>query len=71
VLRAEKPSSGPIGVGTRFRAEFASFRRPVAISELTGYDRPRRLASRTQMTAMDARGTLTFDPVRTGTRLRW
>jgi hypothetical protein len=43
----------------------------VAISELTGYDRPRRLASRTQMTAMDARGTLTFDPVRTGTRLRW
>jgi Polyketide cyclase / dehydrase and lipid transport len=71
MLRAEKLSPGPIGVGTTFRTEFSSFRRPVAMSELTEYDRPRRLASRTHMSAMDVRGTLTFEPVPAGTRMRW
>ena len=71
MLRAEKLSPGPVGVGSQFRAEFSSFRRPVATSELTEYERPRRLASRTHMSAMDVRGTLTFDPVPAGTRMRW
>jgi hypothetical protein len=71
MLRAEKISPGPIGPGARFRAEFSSFRRPVAMIEVAGYERPRRLASSTHMSAMDVRGSLTFDPVPEGTRMRW
>jgi Polyketide cyclase / dehydrase and lipid transport len=71
MLRAEKLSPGPIGLGTRFRAEFSSFLRPVAMSEITGHERPRRLASRTHMSAMEVQGTLTFDAVPEGTRMRW
>jgi len=71
MLRAEKISPGQIGPRTRFRAEFSSFRRPVAMIEFTGYERPRRLASSTHMSAMDVRGNLTFDPVPEGTRMRW
>jgi hypothetical protein len=43
----------------------------VATIEFTGYERPRRLASSTHMSAMDVRGSLTFDPVPEGTRMRW
>jgi hypothetical protein len=39
--------------------------------ECTGYDRPRRLASTTRLATMEIRGTLTFDPVPEGTRMRW
>ena len=39
--------------------------------ELTGYDRPARLASRTTMGQADIDGTLTFDTVPSGTRMRW
>ncbi|HSE81711.1 MAG TPA: SRPBCC family protein [Gaiellaceae bacterium] len=71
MLRAEKISPGPIGVGTRFRAEFKSWGRPVARSEITGYERPRMLASATHMSMMEVRGTLTFDRIPEGTRMRW
>jgi hypothetical protein len=40
-------------------------------SELTGYHRPSRLASRTTMAQADIVGTLTFTPVLDGTRMRW
>ena len=49
MLHAEKTSPGPVGRGSRFRAEFASRGRPVAVTELTAYERPRRLASETRM----------------------
>ena len=39
--------------------------------EFTTFERPRRLASTTRMATMDFQGTLTFDPVPQGTRLRW
>jgi hypothetical protein len=39
--------------------------------ECTGYDRPRRLDSTTTMTQADIGYTLTFEPVGTGTRMRW
>lgn len=39
--------------------------------ELTGYDRPVRLAQVTTMRQADMSGTLTFEPVGAGTRMRW
>ena len=39
--------------------------------EFTGYERPRRLASTTRLFSMEIRGTLAFDPVPEGTRMRW
>lgn len=69
---AEKVSDGPIGVGTRYRAEVVSGGRPVPmVIEYTEFERPRRLASRTTMSAMDVAYTLTFEPVPEGTRMRW
>jgi hypothetical protein len=70
--RAEQLTEGPIGVGSRFRAEMLSMGRPVEmVIEFTGYERPRRLMSSTHMPAMDTHGGLTFDPVADGTRMRW
>ena len=40
-------------------------------SELTGYRRPAWLASRTTMAQADIAGTLNFEPVPGGTRMRW
>jgi uncharacterized protein YndB with AHSA1/START domain len=72
LLRAEQTSVGPIGVGTRFQAEVATRGRPIPMTiEYTAYERPRRLSSSTNMASMDIRGTLTFDPVPNGTRMRW
>jgi uncharacterized protein YndB with AHSA1/START domain len=70
--RAERISDGPIGVGTRFRAELVNMGRTVEmVIEFTGFDRPRRLASTTHMSSMDIHHTLTFEPVPEGTRMRW
>jgi uncharacterized protein YndB with AHSA1/START domain len=65
-------SDGPIGVGTRFRAESASMGRPVEmIIEVTDYQRPRKLASSTHMSSMAIHGALTFDSIPAGTLMRW
>lgn len=70
--RAEQISEGPIGVGSRFRAEMVSMGRTVEmVIEFTGFERPRRLASSTHMSSMDIQYTLTFEPVPEGTRMRW
>ena len=68
----EQTTNGAIGRGTRFRAETTTLGRtaPMVI-EWTDFDRPRRLWSSTHMSAMDIDGTLTFDPVPGGTRMRW
>ena len=72
MLSAEQISPGAIGLGTRFRAETSSRGRTVEmVIEFTAYERPRRLASSTRMSGMDVHGTLTFDPVPDGTRMRW
>jgi uncharacterized protein YndB with AHSA1/START domain len=72
MLRAEQVSPGPIGLGTRFRAEVTSRSGPVEmVIAFTAFERPRRLASSTRMAAMDIRGTLTFEPVPEGTRMGW
>lgn len=68
IRRAEKLSPGPIGRGTRFRAEAGTLRRTVGIAmEYTAYEPPRRLASSIRMSSADIRGTLRFDPVPGGT----
>ena len=68
----EKISDGPIGVGTQYRADVVSGSRPVSmVIEYTAYERPRRLASKTTMSAMDIAYTLTFEPVGEGTRMGW
>jgi uncharacterized membrane protein len=69
---AEQITQGPIGVGTRFRAETVSIGRPVGmVIELTGYQRPRRIVESVHMASMDLHGGLTFEPVADGTRMRW
>jgi len=70
--RAEKISEGPIGLGTRYRAELVSAGRPVPmVIKFTAYERPRRLASTTHMSSMGIQYTLTFEPDPGGTRMRW
>lgn len=68
----EKASAGPIGVGTRWLAATARGRRRIPMTiEVTAYERPRRLASRTRLAGMDIDGQLSFEPVTGGTRMRW
>jgi polyketide cyclase/dehydrase/lipid transport protein len=72
MVEVEQLTPGPLGVGTRFRAESSMRGRIVPMTiEFTEYARPRRLASRTTLATMDISGTLTFDPDPGGTRLRW
>jgi uncharacterized protein YndB with AHSA1/START domain len=72
IRRAEKLSPGPIGPGTRFRAEAVTLGRTTGMTiEYTVYERPGRLASSIHMPAADIAGTLRFDPVANGTRMGW
>ena len=72
IRRAEKLSPGPIGRGTRFRAEAVTLGRTTEMTiQYTTYERPRRLASSIHMPAADIAGTLRFDPVADGTRMGW
>lgn len=72
MLRAEQMSAGPIGRGTRFRAESKAMGRSTTMTiEFTAYERPWRLTSSTHLSTMDIVGTLTFDPIPLGTQMRW
>lgn len=81
MLRAELTSAGPpVGRGTHFQAEstMAGLTVETAI-EITAYERPRLLASTSRsvlhlikrLPTADIQGTVTFDPVPEGTRMRW
>jgi hypothetical protein len=69
----------PIGRGSRFHAQLQMLGRPVDLTvELTGFERPRRLASTSWSQPRGRRGrplhtegALTFDPVSGGTRMSW
>lgn len=68
----DKLTPGPIGAGTRFQAVSRARGRSMGMTiELTEFERPGRLSSLTRMEAMDVEGTLTFEPLGTGTRMRW
>lgn len=72
MVRADKITGGPVGKGTVLRAATTSMGRTADMRiELTGYDRPVRLASSTTMSQADMAGTLTFEPVPAGTRMHW
>ena len=72
MVRTEKATSGPIGVGTHWSATILARGRPVDMDiEVTEYDRPHRLGSLTRMAAADVDGLLVFEPDPAGTRLVW
>jgi len=72
MVRAELVSGEPIGSGTRFRAAAKSMGRVLEMTlEYTRYERPSRLDSVTYMASAGMRGTLRFEPVPAGTRMRW
>ncbi len=60
----------PIGLGTRFRARMGRAGTPMLV-ELTEFDRPHRLGSRTTSSMMDTPGTLTFAADGDGTVMSW
>src|SRR3712207_9042480 len=74
ILSAEKTTPGPIGRGTHFvLVSKAMGQRTEVEYEITAYERPRRITSRTirGLPLMNVESTETFEPVRGGTRMRW
>jgi len=72
IVRAEKLTTGPIGLHTRFRSETRGLLGTVPMTvELTAYDRPRRLASTTYLRGMEIETALSFAPCDGGTRMTW
>jgi carbon monoxide dehydrogenase subunit G len=68
----------PIGVGSRFMVEMTMMRRVFDMTvEFTEFERPRLLGSRSRSLPRGGKGrplsagSLTFDPVPEGTRMRW
>lgn len=65
-------TEGPVGIGTRFGATVLSRGKPLVVTiEVTGFDPPRRIASRSVMAGATVEGDLHFEPITGGTRLSW
>jgi hypothetical protein len=74
IVRVEKTTTGPIGRGTCFALVGKAMGRPTAVEyEITAYERPQRMTSRTirGLPLMDVESAETFEPVGGGTRMRW
>jgi len=72
MTRADLVTQGPIGVGTKFRFVMTGVGRGAEmITELTEFDRPRRLGSTTHISTMDINGTLLFEPQGQSTKMQW
>ncbi len=72
LIHSDKVTDGPVGLGTRFHATHVSARRPVDMDvEITAYDRPRRVASKTTMSWSEIAGELAFASVGSSTKMRW
>ena len=74
ILNVEKKTAGPISRGTRFVLVSKAMGRPLAVEyEITAYERPRRMISRTirGLPLMSVESTETFEPANGGTRMRW
>jgi hypothetical protein len=71
MVRSELISDGPIGAGSQFRAVLSRGRQWVGmIIEFTRFERPRRIEEVAYLSAMEIEGSLVFDPVPEGTRMR-
>ena len=69
---SHRVDAGPIGVGTRFQATILTRGKPHQVDiEITSYQRPHAMASRSVMGRSTVTGGLRFDPVASGTRLSW
>lgn len=65
-------TDGPIAVGTRFAATVRSRGKPLPVTiEVTGFDRPRRIATHSVMAGATVDGHMQFEPIAGGTRLSW
>src|SRR5215211_9538961 len=74
ILSAQKTTPGPIGRGTHFVLMSKAMGRPMAVEyEITAYERPQRMTSRTiqGLPLMNVESTETFEPANGGTRMRW
>lgn len=72
IARAEKIGDEPVGRGSQFVAEPKGMgARGEMILEIREYDRPHRLHNVVDSSYLHVDGTLTFDEVPAGTRLRW
>lgn len=72
IARAEMVGHGPVGKGARFVAEPKGMGAKGEMTlQIVDYDRPHRLVNSVRSSYMTVDGTLTFDEVDGGTRLRW
>jgi hypothetical protein len=76
ILSDRKATPGPIGIGrgTRFVLRSKALGRPMAVEyEITAYERPRRMTSRTigGLPLVDVESVETFEPIADGTHMRW
>jgi hypothetical protein len=72
MTEATQLTTGPLGVGTRFGATIVSRGRPLPVAiEYTGFDRPRRIVSRSVMEGATTHGHVQCDPIPSGTRFSW
>jgi hypothetical protein len=72
IVRAEKVTEGPVGVGSRFVAAPKGMgARGEMTVEVLELDRPHRLRTRVRSSYLRVEGTVTFAPIGGGTRLGW
>lgn len=69
---SRRVTDGPIGVGTHFLATILIRGRPMEVDiEVTRFERPSVLGSRSVMVGSTVVGELRFEPVASGTRFSW
>lgn len=72
MVACELVGDGTVQAGSRFQATFETFGRAVPMRvELTAFDRPGRLGSRSRVAGTTIEGELAFLPDGDGTRLAW
>lgn len=70
MTEVELLTSPPVGPGARFRARMGKAGMEMLV-ELTDYERPHRLGSRTTSSMMETAGTLSFAADNEGTVMTW
>jgi len=72
MMASTKLTHGPIGVGSQWGATVLSRGKPLPVTiEVTGFDRPHRIDSRSVMAGATAEGHVQCDPTPGGTRFSW